>query len=43
IFRSAHQLYANDNEFHSLFLYARHNRAKQGNLHIGDLVADIQL
>ncbi|CAF3141456.1 unnamed protein product, partial [Rotaria sp. Silwood2] len=39
----AHQLYANDNEFHNLSLYVRHNRAKQGNLHIGDLTVDVQL
>ncbi|CAF1450240.1 unnamed protein product, partial [Rotaria sordida] len=43
IFRSAHQLYSNDNEFHNLSLYVRHNRAKQGNLNIGDPAIDIQL
>ena len=43
ILRSAHQLYANDNEFHNLSLYVRHNRAKQGTLHIGDSAVDIQL
>ncbi|CAF3420727.1 unnamed protein product [Rotaria socialis] len=43
IFRSAHQLYANDNEFHNLSFYVRHNRAKQGNLRVGDEAIDIQL
>ncbi|CAF1433075.1 unnamed protein product [Rotaria sp. Silwood1] len=43
IFRSAHQLYANDDEFHNLSLYVRHNRAKQGNLHIGDSAMDVKL
>ncbi|CAF4951483.1 unnamed protein product [Rotaria sp. Silwood1] len=43
ILRSAHQLYLNDSEFHNLSLYVRHNRAKQGNLHVGDLAVDIQL
>ncbi|CAF3189164.1 unnamed protein product [Rotaria sp. Silwood2] len=43
IFRSAHQLYSNDNKFHNLSLYVRHNRAKQGNLRIGDSAIDIQL
>ena len=42
ILRSAHQLYDND-EFHSLSLYVRHNRAKQGNLKVGDEAIDIQL
>jgi hypothetical protein len=40
--RSAHQLYDND-EFHNLSLYVRHNRAQQGNLKIGDRAIDIQL
>ena len=43
ILRSAHQLYANDNEFHNLSLYVRHNRAQQGNLKLGDRAVDIQL
>ncbi|CAF1363640.1 unnamed protein product [Rotaria magnacalcarata] len=43
IFRSAHQLYSYDTEFHNLSLYVRYNRAKQGNLHIGDSAVDIQL
>jgi hypothetical protein len=40
--RSAHQLYDND-EFHNLSLYVRHNRARQGNLQIGDRAIDIDL
>ena len=40
--RSAHQLYDND-EFHQLSLYVRHNRAQQGNLKVGDQAIDIQL
>jgi hypothetical protein len=40
--RSAHQLYDND-EFHSLSLYVRYNRAKQGNIKVGDRAIDIQL
>jgi len=40
--RSAHQLYDND-EFHQLSLYIRHNRAQKGNLEIGDRAIDIQL
>ncbi|CAF3094587.1 unnamed protein product [Rotaria sp. Silwood2] len=43
IFRSAHQLYSNDNDFHNLSLYVRHNRAKQGNLQVGDSAINIQL
>jgi len=43
ILRSAHQLYSNDDEFHNLSLYIRHNRARQGNLNIGDQAIDIQL
>ncbi len=35
-------MYDND-EFHSLSLYVRHNRAKQGNLRVGDEAIDIQL
>ena len=42
ILRSAHQLYDND-EFHSLSLYVRHNRAKQGSLIVGDQAIDVQL
>jgi len=42
ILRSAHQLYDND-EFHQLSLYVRHNRAKQGNLKVGDQSIDIHL
>ncbi|CAF3882849.1 unnamed protein product [Rotaria sp. Silwood1] len=42
ILRSAHQLYDND-EFHSLSLYVRHNRAQKGNFHIGDQPIDIEL
>ena len=42
ILRSAHQLYDND-EFHSLSLYVRHNRAQKGNLKVGDRAIDIQL
>jgi hypothetical protein len=34
-------LYDND-EFHSLSLYVRHNRAKQGNFKVGDRAIDIQ-
>ncbi|CAF1167943.1 unnamed protein product [Rotaria sp. Silwood1] len=41
IFRSAHQLYSNNNEFHNLSFYVRYNRAKQGNLKIEDLAVDI--
>ncbi len=41
--RSAHQLYSNDDEFHNLSLYVRHNRAQQGNLRVGDRAIDIQL
>ncbi len=40
--RSAHQLYDSD-EFHSLSLYVRHNRAKQGDLTVGDRAVDVQL
>ncbi|CAF3848682.1 unnamed protein product [Rotaria sordida] len=43
IFRSVHQLYSHDNEFHNLSLYVRHNREKQGNLRIDDSAIDIQL
>ena len=43
ILRSAHQIYANDNEFHNLSLYVRHNRAQRGNLQIGNVAVDIQL
>ena len=42
ILRSAHQLY-DDDQFHSLSLYVRHNRAQQGNLKVGDQAIDIQL
>jgi hypothetical protein len=35
-------LYDND-EFHSLSLYVRHNRAQQGNFKVGDRAIDIQL
>jgi hypothetical protein len=42
ILRSAHQLYDND-EFHNLSLYVRHNRAQEGNLKVGDRAIDIQL
>jgi hypothetical protein len=41
--RSAHQLYSNDDEFHNLSLYVRHNRAQKGNLRIGDEAIDIEL
>ena len=41
--RSAHQIYSNDNEFHNLSLYVRHNRAQKGNLKIGDKVIDVEL
>ena len=43
ILRSAHQLYANDNEFHNLSLYVRHNRAKKGNLRLRDAAVDVEL
>ena len=43
IFRGAHQLYADDNEFHNLSLYVRHNRAQRGNLRIGDQAVDVHL
>ncbi|CAF3063168.1 unnamed protein product [Rotaria socialis] len=43
ILRSAHQLYADDNEFHNLSLYVRHNREKRGNLRVGDPTIDIDL
>ncbi|CAF3852630.1 unnamed protein product [Rotaria magnacalcarata] len=43
IFRSAHQLYGRDPEFHNLSLYVRHNRAKQGNLKLGDQAVDVRL
>ncbi|CAF1194192.1 unnamed protein product [Adineta steineri] len=42
ILRSAHQLYNND-EFHNLSLYVRHNRARKGNLEIGCHAIDIEL
>lgn len=42
ILRSAHQIY-DDDEFHQLSLYVRHNRAKQGHLVVGDDAVDIQL
>ena len=41
--RSAHQLYSNDDEFRQLSLYVRHNRARQGNLQIGDRAIDMDL
>ena len=41
--RSAHQLYSDDKEFHDLSLYVRHNRARKGNLQVGDRAIDIQL
>jgi hypothetical protein len=41
--RSAHQLYSNDDEFHNLSLYVRHNRAQKGNLKIGDEAIDTEL
>jgi len=40
--RSDHQLY-DDDEFHQLSLYVRHNRAQQGHLKVGDQATDIQL
>ncbi|CAF5065073.1 unnamed protein product, partial [Rotaria sp. Silwood1] len=40
---TAQQLYSNDNEFHDLSLCVRHNRAKLGNLRIGDSIVNIQL
>ncbi|CAF4441027.1 unnamed protein product [Rotaria socialis] len=43
IFRSAHQLYGCDPEFHNLSLYVQHNRAKQGNLKVGDQAVDVRL
>ncbi|CAF1993298.1 unnamed protein product [Rotaria magnacalcarata] len=43
ILRSAHQIYADDKEFHNLSLYVRHNRAKRGNLRVGDPAIDIDL
>ena len=42
ILRSAHQLYDND-EFHQLSLYVRHNRAQLGHLKAGDWAIDVQL
>lgn len=42
ILRSAHQIY-NDEEFHQLSLYVRHNRAQQGHLVVGDRATDVQL
>ena len=42
ILRTAHQIY-DDDEFHQLSLYVRHNRAKQGHLVVGDQAIDIQL
>jgi hypothetical protein len=41
--RSTYHLYSNDDEFHQLSLYVRHNRAQQGHLKIGDQAIDIQL
>ena len=41
--RSAHHLYSNDDEFHEISLYVRHNRAHKGNLQVGDRAIDIQL
>ena len=43
ILRSAHHLYSDDQQFHSLSLYVRHNRAQKGHLNIGDQAVDIQL
>ena len=41
--RTAHQIYANDNEFHRLSLYDRHNRTQRGNLQFSNAAVDIQL
>ena len=35
-------MYDND-EFHNLSLYVRHNRAKQGHLTVGDQPIDVEL
>ncbi|CAF1087003.1 unnamed protein product [Adineta steineri] len=43
ILRSAHELYSNDEEFHNLSLYVRHNRARQGHFRVGDEAIDIEL
>ncbi|CAF1409673.1 unnamed protein product [Adineta steineri] len=43
ILRSAHELYPNDDEFHNLSLYVRHNRARQGHFRVGDEAIDIEL
>ncbi len=43
ILRSAHQLYSNDDEFHDISLYVRHNRAREGDLRVGDRAIDVQL
>lgn len=43
ILRSAQQLYENDDEFRSISLYVRHNRARIGDLRIGDRAIDINL
>ena len=43
ILRSAHQLYAHDEELHNLSLYVRHNRAQQGQLKVGDEATDVEL
>ncbi|CAF1060001.1 unnamed protein product [Didymodactylos carnosus] len=43
IIRSAQQLYANDDEFRTLSLYVRYNRARVGDLTMGDRAIDIDL
>ena len=43
ILRSAQQLYGHCDDFRTLSLYVRHNRARMGDLRVGDRAKDIEL